>query len=167
MHTGKISDTFHQMPSIKEKAHKQQVKTISEVIKLCNVKSIPLAIENRQRSTTTGLIENVKDIHYYSQKFPSLHFLLDIGHLNTFYTDSNALLEEIYRFSDFKIIALHLSNNSGNDTHRSLEEGTIPIELLFSEIPDLKKKILIIENKSFKKSLKSLDFLRQRVLRNL
>ncbi|MFW9894294.1 MAG: TIM barrel protein [Candidatus Thorarchaeota archaeon] len=166
MHTGKISDTFYQMPSIKEKAHKQQVKTISEVIKLCDVNSIPLAIENRQRSTTKGLIENVKDIQYYSQKFPSLHFLLDIGHLNTFYSDSSALLEEIYRFCDFQIIALHLSNNFGNDTHGNLEEGTIPIKLLFSEIPDLKKKILIIENKSFKNSLKSLDFIRQSVLRN-
>ena len=165
IHTGKISDTFYQIPSVKEKAHKQQVKTISEVIKICDIDSIPLAIENRQKSTTTGLIENVKDIQYYSQRFPTLHFLLDIGHSNTFYTDSNALLEEISRFCDFPIIALHLSNNFGKDTHGSLEEGTIPIKSLFSEVPDLKKKILIVENKSFKNSLRSLDFLRQIVLK--
>lgn len=165
VHTGKISDTFYQIPSVKEKAHKQQIKTISELIKICDFNSIPLAIENRQKSTTTGLIENVNDIQYYSQIFPTLHFLLDIGHLNTFYIDSNALLEDISIFCNYPIIALHLSNNFGKDIHGSLEEGTIPIKLLFSKVPCFKKKNLIVENKSFKNALQSLDFLLNRVIR--
>ncbi|MFX0137953.1 MAG: TIM barrel protein, partial [Candidatus Hodarchaeota archaeon] len=109
IHTGKISDIFYQMPSIKKKAHKQQIKTITELIKLSDFFSIPLAIENRQNSRTSGLIENVEDIRYYSQKFPSLRFLLDIGHLNTIYTDSNALLEDLQIICEFPIIAIHLS----------------------------------------------------------
>ena len=31
VHTGKISDTFYKIPSIKEQAHKQQIKTISDI----------------------------------------------------------------------------------------------------------------------------------------
>jgi len=164
VHTGKVSDTFYQIPSVKEKAHKQQIKTISELIKISDFYSIPLAIENRQKSLTTGLIENVNDIQYYSQIFPTLHFLLDLGHLNTFYIDSNALLDDIPIICDFPIIALHLSNNFGKDTHGTLEEGTIPIKSLFSKVPSLKKKNLIIENKSFKDALQSLDFLLDKIL---
>lgn len=159
IHTGKISDTFYQIPSIKEKAHKQQIKTISELIKICDYNSILLAIENRQKSTTAGLIENANDIQYYSQKLPKLHFILDIGHLNTFYTDSSAILGDIKVFCDFPIIALHLSNNFGKDTHESLEEGTISFKSLFSKVPDFRKKYLIVENKSYNSALQSLDFL--------
>lgn len=164
VHTGKISNTFYQIPSIKEKAQKQQIKTLSELIKISNHYSIPLAIENRQKSTTSGLIENVDDIQYISRKFPNLHFLLDIGHLNTFYVDSNKMLEDILVICNFPIIAIHLSNNYGKDTHGKLEEGTIPIKSLFSEVPRLKEKKLIIENKSFKNALLSLNFLRNEVL---
>ena len=141
VHTGKISDTFYKIPSIKEKAHEQQIKTISELIQTSSFYSIPLAIENRQKSKTMGLIENVNDIHYYSRLFPSLHFLLDLGHLNTFYSDSNALIEDIEIICDLPIIAIHLSNNFGKDTHETLEEGTILIRKLFSKIQSLKKKI--------------------------
>jgi len=166
VHTGKISNTFYQVPSVKVKAHKQQIKTISELMKISDFYSIPLALENRQKSTTTGLIENVNDILYYNKIFPDLNFLLDIGHLNTFYIDSNALIEDIPIIFDFPIIAIHLSNNFGKDTHGSLEEGTIPIKALFSKVPSFKKKNLIIENKSVKKTLQSLDFLLNEVLGN-
>ncbi|MFW9881617.1 MAG: TIM barrel protein [Candidatus Thorarchaeota archaeon] len=164
VHTGKISDTFYQIPSVKEKAHKQQIKTISELIKISDFYSIPLAVENRQKSMTIGLIENINDIQNYNKIFPNLHFLLDIGHLNTFYTDCNALIKDIPIISDFPIIAIHLSNNFGKDTHESLKEGTIPIKSLFSKVPSFKKKNLIIENKSFKKALQSLTFLFDEVL---
>ena len=166
VHTGKISNTFYQMASVKEKAQKQQIKTLSELIKISDYYSIPLAIENRQQSTTNGLIENFDDIQYYSRIFPTLHFLLDIGHLNTFYTDSNALLEDISIIRNFPINTIHLSNNYGKDTHDKLEEGTIPIKALFLKEPNLKKKNLIIENKSFKNALQSLDFLISKVLGN-
>jgi len=159
VHTGKISNTFYEVPSVKEKAHKQQIKTISELIKISNIYSIPFAIENRQKSSTSGLIQNINDIQYYNQLFPTLQYVLDIGHLNTFYTDPNALLEEIKVICDFPIIAIHLSNNFGKDTHGSLEDGTIPIKSLFSKVPSLKEKCLIIENKLFKNTLESLDFL--------
>ncbi len=165
IHTGKISDTFYHMSLVKEKAHKQQIKTISELIKISDFYSIPLAIENRQKSMTTGLIENINDFQYYSQKFPTLQFLLDIGHLNTFYINSDALLDDISIICDFPIIAIHLSNNFGKDTHGNLEEGTIPIKSLFLKLPSLKNKNLIIENKSFKDALQSLDFLLNNVLR--
>ncbi len=164
VHTGKISDTFYKIPSIKENAHKQQIKTISELIKISKSYSIPFAIENRQKSLTTGLIEKLSDFHYYNHIFPSLYFLLDIGHLNTFYLDSNRLIEDIKIISDFPIIGIHLSNNFGKDTHRNLEEGTILFIKLFSKVQNLKNKNLIIENKSLKDTLQSLDFLYNKVL---
>ena len=163
-HTGKISDTFYKIPSIKEKAHKQQFKTISELIQKSSSYSIPLAIENRQKSMTEGLIENISDIHYYNRLFPSLHFLLDLGHLNTFYSDSNILIEDIETICELPIIAIHLSNNFGKDTHGSLEKGTIPIRELFSKAQWLKKKYLIIENNSLKDTMQSLDFLYNKVI---
>ena len=134
VHTGKISDTFYKIPSIKEQAHKQQIKTISELIKTSSSYSIPFAIENRQKSLTTGLIEKLSDIHYYNRIFPSLYFLLDIGHLNTFYLDSNALIEDIKTICDFPLVGIHLSNNFGKDTHGILEEGTIVFIKLFGKI---------------------------------
>jgi len=163
VHTGKISNTFYQIPSVKEKAQKQQIKTLSELIKISDYYSIPLAIENRQKSTTTGLIENIDDFLYYSRIFPSLHFILDIGHLNTFYVDSNAMLEDISVICNFPIMGIHLSNNYGKDTHEKLEQGNIPFKELFLKEPSLKKKNLIIENKSFKNAQQSLDFLRIKV----
>ncbi|MFX1499661.1 MAG: TIM barrel protein [Promethearchaeota archaeon] len=165
VHTGKISDTFYQIPLVKEKAHKQQIKTLSELIKISDFYSIPLAIENRQKSMTTGLIENINDFRFYNQKFPTLQFLLDIGHLNTFYLNSKALLEDIPVICEFPIIAIHLSNNFGKDTHGILEEGTIPIKSLFLKNPSLKNRNLIIENNSFKETLQSLDFLLKKVLK--
>ncbi|MFX0138444.1 MAG: TIM barrel protein [Candidatus Hodarchaeota archaeon] len=164
VHTGKISDTFYKIPSIKEKAHKQQIKTISELLKASSSYSIPFAIENRQKSLTTGLIEKLSDFHYYNQIFHSLYFLLDIGHLNTFYFDSNALIEDIKTICDFPMIGIHLSNNFGKDTHGNLEEGTILFTKLFSKIQNLKKKNLIIENKLLTDTLQSLDFLNKKVL---
>ncbi|MFX1420047.1 MAG: sugar phosphate isomerase/epimerase family protein [Promethearchaeota archaeon] len=159
VHTGKISDTFYTIPSIREKAHKQQIKTISELLKTSSSYSIPFAIENRQKSLTTGLIEKISDFQYYSRIFPSLYFLLDIGHLNTFYHDSNALIEDIEIICDFPIIGIHLSNNFGRDTHGNLEDGTILFTKLFSKVKNLRKKNLIIENKSLKDASKSLNFL--------
>lgn len=166
VHTGKISNAFYQIPSVKEKAQKQQIKTLSELIKISDNYSIPLAIENRQKSTTTGLIENLNDIQSYSRIFPTLHFLLDIGHLNTFYTDSNEMIENISMICSYPIIAIHLSNNYGKDTHGKLEEGAIPINSLFLKEPSLKKRNLIIENKLYKEALQSLDYLRFKVLGN-
>ncbi len=163
VHTGKISDTFYKIPSIKEKAHKQQIKTISELLKTSSSYSIPFAIENRQKSLTTGLIEKLSDFHYYNRIFPSLYFLLDIGHLNTFYLDSNVLIEDIKTICDFPIIGIHLSNNFGKDTHGILEEGTILFTKLFSKVKNLRKKNLIIENKSLKDALKSLNFLNKNI----
>ena len=64
-HTGKISDTFYKIPSIKENAHRQQVKSISELLITANSYSIPFAIENRQKSRTVGLIEKLNDFRYY------------------------------------------------------------------------------------------------------
>ena len=150
VHTGKISDTFYKIPSIKEKAHKQQVKSLSELIDTSNSYSIPFAIENRQKSFTVGLIEKLNDFRYYHHIFPSLCFLLDIGHLNTFFTDSNALIETI-----------------GKDTHETLEEGRILFTQLFSKVQKLTKKNLIIENKSLKDALRSLDFLTKKVLEKI
>ncbi|UCD00921.1 MAG: hypothetical protein JSV23_08545 [Promethearchaeota archaeon] len=164
VHTGKISDTFYKIPSIKKKAHKQQIKTISELLEASSSYSIPFAIENRQKSLTTGLIEKLSDFHYYNQIFPSLYFLLDIGHLNTFYLDSNALIEDIKTICDFPMIGIHLSNNFGKDTHGNLEEGTILFIKLFSKVQNLKKRNLIIENKSLTDTLQSLDFLNKKIL---
>ncbi|MFW9866860.1 MAG: TIM barrel protein [Candidatus Thorarchaeota archaeon] len=159
VHTGKISDTFFEMPSVKENAHKQHVKSISELINISNIHKIPFAIENRQKSRTSGLIQNVNDIRHYNQLFPTLQYVLDIGHLNTFYTNLNMLFKEISLICEFPLIAIHLSNNYGKDTHRSLADGSIPFKTLFSKIPALKEKFLIIESSSFKDSLESLDFL--------
>ncbi len=164
VHTGKISDTFYKIPSIKERAHKQQFKTISELMQTTSSYSIPLAIENRQKSMTAGLIENINDIHYYNHLFPSLYFLLDLGHLNTFYSDSKTLIEDIESICDLPIIAIHLSNNFGKDTHGSLEKGTILIKELFLKVQCLKKKYLIIENNSLKDTMQSLDFLQNKVM---
>ena len=164
MHTGKISDTFYKIPSIKEQAHKQQIKTISELIKISSSYSIPFAIENRQKSLTTGLIEKLSDFDYYNRIFPSLNFLLDIGHLNTFYFDSNALIDDIKIICDFPLVGIHLSNNFGKDTHGNLEEGSILFIKLFSKVQNLKKKNLIIENKSLKDAIKSLDFLYNKII---
>ena len=164
VHTGKISETFYKIPSIKEKAHNQQIKTISELIKISSSYSIPLSIENRQKSLTTGLIEKLSDIRYYNRIFPSLYFLLDIGHLNTFYLDSNALIEDIKIICDFPTVGIHLSNNFGKDAHGILEEGTIPFIKLFSKVQNLKKTHLIIENRSLKDTLQSLDFLHNKVI---
>ncbi|MFX1310424.1 MAG: TIM barrel protein [Promethearchaeota archaeon] len=166
VHTGKISDTFYKIPSIKEQAHKQQIKTISELIKTSNSYSIPFAIENRQKSLTTGLIEKLCDFDYYNRIFPSLNFLLDIGHLNTFYFDFNALIEDIRNICDFPLVGIHLSNNYGKDSHGNLEEGTILFIKLFLKVQCLKKTNLIIENKSLKDALKSLDFLYNKVIGN-
>lgn len=163
-HTGKISDTFYKIPSIKEKAHKQQFKTISELMKTSSSYSIPLAIENRQKSMTEGLIKNINDIHYYNNLFPSLHFLLDLGHLNTFYSDSNTFIEDIDTICNLPIIAIHLSNNFGKDTHGRLEKGTIQIRKLFAKVKCLKKKYLIIENNSLKDAIQSLDFFNNKVI---
>ena len=167
VHTGKISDTFYKIPSIKEKAHKQQVKSLSELIDTSNSYSIPFAIENRQKSLTVGLIEKLKDFRYYHHIFPSLCFLLDIGHLNTFFTDSNALIETIKDICDFPMVGIHLSNNFGKDTHETLEEGRILFTQLFSKVQKLTKKNLIIENKSLKDALRSLDFLTKKVLEKI
>ncbi len=164
VHTGKISETFYNIPSIKEQAHKQQIKTISELIKTSSSYSIPFAIENRQKSLTSGLIEKLSDIRYYNCIFPSLCFLLDIGHLNTFYLDSNALIEDIKLICNFPTVGIHLSNNFGKDTHGILEEGTIPYIKLFSKVQNLKNTHLIIENRSLKDTLQSLDFLYNKVI---
>ncbi|MFX1321959.1 MAG: TIM barrel protein [Promethearchaeota archaeon] len=164
VHTGKISETFYNIHSIKERAHKQQFKTLSELMQITNSYSIPLAIENRQKSMTVGLIENVNDIHYYNRLFPPLYFLLDLGHLNTFYSNSNKLIEDIESICDLPIIAIHLSNNFGKDTHESLETGTILIKELFSKVQWLRKKYLIIENNSLKDTMQSLDFLYNKII---
>jgi len=160
-HTGKISDTFYKIPSIKENAHRQQVKSISELLITANSYSIPFAIENRQKSLTVGLIEKLNDFHYYHRVFPSLYFLLDIGHLNTFYLDPNAIIQVIKDICDFPLVGIHLSNNFGKDTHGNLEEGTINFIQLFSKVKNLKNKKLIIENKSLKDTLQSLHFLKK------
>ncbi len=148
-------------------AHKQQAKSLSELIITSNSYSIPFAIENRQKSLTVGLIENLNDFRYYYRIFPSLCFLLDIGHLNTFYTDPNALIETIKDICDFPMVGIHLSNNFGKDTHGTLEEGTIHFTHLFSKVQNLTKKNLIIENKSLKDALRRLDFLTKKVLEKI
>lgn len=158
-HTGKISETFFQNAVIKEKANEQQRKTIGELLKFQSSSLIPLAIENRQKSNTVGLIEKNDDMQYYHNIFPNIHFVLDLGHLNTHFNNPDTLLGEVKQMSDLPIIAVHLSNNYGQDTHETLENGTILITQLFSEIKSFQKKLLIIENKTLKDALKSIEFL--------
>ena len=160
IHTGKVSETFSKNQSVLERAHSQQKATITELLELATNYSIPLALENRQKSSTIGVIQRVKDISYYCQLFPSLHFVLDLGHLNTFHEEPETYLSELEPISNLPVIALHLSNNWGKDTHEMVTEGTAPITEMFSRYPCLKLKYLTIENKTIGQSVQSLDFLK-------
>jgi endonuclease IV len=141
-------------------AQEQQRKTIEEVLGEATTNSIPLAMENYPKWFSEGLITNFEEMKSLQELYKELHFLIDLGHLNTITDGSSSFIDELGKILDLSVIAFHLSNNFGEkDTHEPLNNGTMPLAETLSTYPVMNEKCLTLENKTIEDTLKSLETL--------
>lgn len=125
---------------MRKKALKRFVKSMREVLKLCEDKNVIISIENvvpvPNGSEFYLLGDNVKDFNFIFSNLDSkyLKFCLDTGHANM----AEGVLEYINNFHD-KLSCIHYHDNNGfDDEHLPIGEGKVPWKDLAKELTNIK-----------------------------
>lgn len=123
-------------PWMRNKALKRFVKSMKEVLKLCEKNDVIIALENVVPIPTGSdyylLGDNIEDFKYIFSSMDSkyLKFCLDTGHANM----GEGVLEYINNFKD-ELCCVHYHDNNGrNDEHLAIGKGTVPWSELAEEL---------------------------------
>ncbi len=102
------------------KTNKYLIKNIKELIDLVKNKDLSLSVENDDKGSDYPLwcLDEIKEI---LSEIPELKFTFDPGHVNT----AGYNVQEFYDSIKSRVDVVHLHNNSGKDTHDSLDKGNI------------------------------------------
>ncbi len=139
LHTG----AFYWFPVeqwMRKKALKRFIKSMREVLKVCEDKNVVIAIENvvpiPKGSEFFLLGDNIEDFQYIFSQLDSeyLKFCLDTGHANM----GEGISDYIDNFQD-KLSCVHYHDNNGtNDEHLPIGEGNIPWDDLADKLTKIK-----------------------------
>ena len=120
----------------RKKALKRFIKSLKNVLIVCEEKNVKIALENVVPIPTGSeyylLGDSVNDFNYIFSKVNSKHlkFCLDTGHANM----AEGVLEYIKSLHD-KLICIHYHDNNGtNDEHLPISEGKVPWQKLADEL---------------------------------
>lgn len=127
-------------PWMRKKALKRFVKSMREILKVCENKNVIVAIENvvpiPNESEYFLLGDNIEDFKFIFSQLNSeyLKFCLDTGHANI----GEGVLEYINNFHD-KLSCIHYHDNNGsNDEHLPIGTGKVPWEDLAEGLINIK-----------------------------
>lgn len=145
LHVGKFF-WFPVEQRMRKKALKRFVKSMRNLLKVCEDKNVVIAIENLvpipNGSEYYLLGDNIEEFKFIFSQLDSeyLKFCLDTGHANI----SEGVLEYVNNFHD-KLSCIHYHDNNGfNDEHLPIGKGDIPWEDLAERLINIKYKGPII-----------------------
>lgn len=131
------------------KTNKYLIRNIKELLFIAKNKKVDLSIENDDKGQDYPLWSE-SSIKEVLSEFPDLKFTFDIGHAHTADID----IKEFYVYVKDKTDIIHLHNNTGKDSHNSLDEGDIDIKSFLSKSFD-PDKIYILELFPYDKIVKN------------
>lgn len=139
--TGITSITFHtgyneQIGSFK--TNKYLIKNIKELLLIAKDKKINLSVENDDKGSDYPLWSE-NSIREVLSEVPGLEFTFDVGHAHT----ADIKIQEFYDYVKDKTDIIHLHNNTGKDSHNSLDDGSLDIKSFLSENFDSEKAYIL------------------------
>jgi sugar phosphate isomerase/epimerase len=144
-----------------EKLNKKEKKLFGEILVFAKKNNVEIIYESNGKFKSRTTLDVLRS-------FPKLNYNLDLGHLNT--AIENKTLE--MPWEDFidkvssRIVYLHLHNNSGEDDHLGLEEGTLNWRDVLDRLNFNNIRKIIIEVHDYSKMKKEIklieDYLKSR-----
>ncbi len=138
LHTGSFY-WFPVEPWMRKKALLRFIKSVKEVLKVCEDKNVTIALENvvpiPNGSEYYLLGDCIEDFKFIFSSIDSkyLKFCLDTGHANM----AEGVLEYINNFHN-KLSCIHYHDNNGfNDEHLSIGKGKVPWKSLAEELVNI------------------------------
>ena len=139
------------------KTQKYLIKNLNNLVALSNKAGIELSIENDDKNSNYPVWE-LEIVSEILSKVKGLTFTYDIGHSNTAGYDSLKFYDSVKDYTNI----IHLHNNSGKDSHNSLDEGDIPFNKILPEIVKSNSDLIyILELYPYKKILQSRKFFQE------
>ena len=126
------------------KLTKKEVETFKEILRFAKGNKVEILYEPNGKF-------NGKDFLYNLKQFNGLNVNLDLGHLNTAIENRTLAmnLEEFISKIRNKVVYVHAHNNSGEDDHFGLNDGTLDWKRILNMLDLSRVRKIIIELHDF------------------
>jgi sugar phosphate isomerase/epimerase len=137
-----------------EKLNKKEKKFFKEILVFAKKNNVEIIYESNGKFKAKTTLDVLKS-------FPKINYNLDIGHLNTAIENKTLGMpwEDFIDKVSSRIVYLHIHNNSGEDDHLGLEEGTLNWRDVLDKLNFNKVRKIIIEVHDYSKMKKEIKLI--------